>query len=132
MTDTDTLRKLAEAATPGPWRVSDKSVRLTQDNYILVVSQDRWIGLVMDNCELSEEDAAFIAAANPTAVIALLDEMDALRAKVKVLVEALSDAQNHLDYCGWGDKWERECAIEGKLPNKIASALLTAQEATDE
>jgi hypothetical protein len=27
--------------------------------------------------------------------------------KVKRL---LKEAYNHLDYCGWGDSWERECS----------------------
>jgi hypothetical protein len=41
------------------------------------------------------------------------------------LVEALEAAESHLDYCGYGDEWERECA-EG-LPEKIASALSAAR-----
>jgi hypothetical protein len=40
-----------------------------------------------------------------------------------VLAEALQEAAQHLDYCGYGDKWERECAYEAKLPQKIEAAL---------
>lgn len=29
--------------------------------------------------------------------------------KVKRL---LKDAYDHLEYCGWGDSWERECSKE--------------------
>ena len=29
--------------------------------------------------------------------------------KVKRL---LKEAYDHLDYCGWGDSWERECSEE--------------------
>lgn len=39
------------------------------------------------------------------------------------LVEALRAASEHLDYCGYGDKWERECAKEAKLEKKISDAL---------
>jgi hypothetical protein len=43
---------------------------------------------------------------------------------------ALSDAitlikelEAHLDYCGWGDRWERECSKELRksLPTRLAA-----------
>jgi len=37
-------------------------------------------------------------------------------------------AQEHLDYCGYGDRWERECADAAKLPNVIQSAIQSWQE----
>lgn len=40
---------------------------------------------------------------------------------IKILVEALEAARNHLDYCGYGDSWEREYAED--LPDKIENAL---------
>lgn len=52
-----------------------------------------------------------------------------LRAVLKQTREALSDAKDHLDYCGWGDKWERECAKEQKLEPKIDAALGAAEQA---
>ncbi len=36
---------------------------------------------------------------------------------------ALAEASSHLDYCGYGDRWERECANHAKLPEKIEAAL---------
>jgi hypothetical protein len=44
---------------------------------------------------------------------------------IKQLVEALEAAESHLDYCGYGDKWESECALDGADPlgKKIAAAL---------
>ena len=41
----------------------------------------------------------------------------------KTLLEALREAQGHLEYCGYGDKWERECAKEAKLEQKIQAAI---------
>ena len=41
----------------------------------------------------------------------------------KLLYEALKDAQEHLEYCGYGDNYERECARDEGLPEKIAEAL---------
>lgn len=46
-----------------------------------------------------------------------------LEARVAELREALEAASEHLDYCGYGDSWENECAEASGLPEKIASAL---------
>ncbi len=48
--------------------------------------------------------------------------------KIKVLRTALQDASDHLDYCGYGDSWERECAIEEGLEKKITEALENTKE----
>ena len=38
----------------------------------------------------------------------------------KELFDALEMAVEHLDYCGWGDRWERGCAMEkGGIHDKI-------------
>jgi hypothetical protein len=42
------------------------------------------------------------------------------------LLEALQAAQQHLEFCGYGDKWERECATEEKLEELINAALAKA------
>ena len=39
------------------------------------------------------------------------------------LIDALRAAKEHLDYTGYGDKWERECAQVNKLEEKIDEAL---------
>lgn len=46
-----------------------------------------------------------------------------LRALVKTLTEALTAAYQHLDYCGYGDRWERQCAQYAKLPETIQQAI---------
>lgn len=40
----------------------------------------------------------------------------------KQLFDALTAASEHLDYSNYGDKWERECAREQKLPEQISNA----------
>ena len=42
---------------------------------------------------------------------------------VLLLREALLKAQQHLDYCGYGDGWEHECARSEGLPQLINTAL---------
>lgn len=41
----------------------------------------------------------------------------------RILYEALAAAKAHLDYCGYGDSWEAECAREEKLEEQIQAAL---------
>ncbi len=53
----------------------------------------------------------------------LVDLARRLEREVTLLRTALQAASDHLDYCGYGDKWERECAQESKLPENIARVL---------
>lgn len=71
MTDYADLRRLAEAATPGPWF----------DDYGKIGAGDSGIG-EMDR----SDDAAYIAAASPDVVLALLDRLDGLRAALDRLL----------------------------------------------
>lgn len=43
------------------------------------------------------------------------------------LLAALKAAHAHLDYCGYGDSWERECADASKLDEKITAAIAKAE-----
>ena len=73
--DTKKLRRLAQAATRGPW--------VSKGRYIGTPSHMSYIGEVRDQCgnwsdtEKSTGDAAFIAAANPAAISELLDRLEA-------------------------------------------------------
>jgi hypothetical protein len=51
-------------------------------------------------------------------------------AEIERLTEALQAAYDHLEYCGYGDAWERECALSGKDPldKKIEAALASAMQ----
>ncbi len=53
------------------------------------------------------------------------------RAKKEVIAFALRDltvaleaARDHLEYCGYGDSWERECARDSGLSKQIEDAIL--------
>ena len=43
------------------------------------------------------------------------------------LLDALIDAAAQLDYCGYGDKWERECAEASGLQKKVEEAIAEGQ-----
>ena len=92
------LRKLAEAATPGPWALSGVRTRMDawKDTACFRVYSETAnddvaalpAGGGSENMLLARADAAWIAAANPQAIIALLDERDALREVLGVIAMA--------------------------------------------
>lgn len=51
------------------------------------------------------------------------DNADNQSSIIAALYEALKAAEEHLEYCNYGDRWEREGAIASKLPEKIEAAL---------
>lgn len=86
-TDIDKLRELAEAATPGPWRVIKPGGRW------IVVNGDGMDDRLFDVSEkmmggfrrTAKTDAAFIAAASPDVILALVAELVGLRTEVDQL-----------------------------------------------
>lgn len=85
------LRRLAEAATGGDWEFRLGLIRtmVDSDGYVPVAiapnCPKNWRGQRDTNME-------HIAAANPSAVLALLDELESLRAQVGTLTEWYSSA----------------------------------------
>lgn len=75
---TDDLRRLAEAATPGPWRVEgwDDGMVVQNPNGDIIV--DYSISTGDDKADVA--DAAYIVACSPDRILALLDRLDALEA----------------------------------------------------
>lgn len=63
--DLKELRRLAIQATPGPWKANYCEIRDTADKMI-----------IYDEGGHSSEDAAYIAAANPAVILALLDRVE--------------------------------------------------------
>jgi hypothetical protein len=85
VTDIDKLRALAEQATPGPWCVRDNPDGMFEVARVGVPHSfhaSAGLSVVTDNSPMTSSvrrDVEFIATANPTAVLALLDELAALR-----------------------------------------------------
>lgn len=117
MTDTDKLKRLAEAATPGPWSAEDWdddfgenrfTVQATEPEKLSPGQSSIWPGgircfRVAETVEGERpiEDAAFIAAANPQAILALIAENERLKDKNKELQAKLIDvSERGSDYVG--------------------------------
>lgn len=78
MTDHTQLRKLAEAATPGPWWSNRTNLLIVNDGK----GSSEWLVATVAMNTYKDQgryNSQFIAAANPQAVIELLDEIERLR-----------------------------------------------------
>lgn len=84
--DMKELRRLASAASPGPWRAEDTNGALLSKVVVSTFSGSNGSTCVIGACAGPdrEANAGLIAAANPTTVLALIDRLeraeDALRA----------------------------------------------------
>lgn len=106
--DTKKLRELAESATPGPWSTNAPSATKVVDVGVVQGEEDyedyafargpatyRKVGDAYNGPwrKQADQDAAFIAAANPQTVIALLDLVDKT-VEIASLVELISSERN--------------------------------------
>ncbi len=105
MTDHAELRRLAKAATPGPWEYQAPLKILAADRTSIVL-----IALSHASYREDEANSRLIAAANPKAILALLDEIDRLKAENEALRSALKP---FADYCTATDGKGIRLAIGG-------------------
>ena len=100
MSDHSELKRLAEAATPGPWAYDGSYVcpARTEDGTTYV---ELWRSIA--DCH-QPENTKFIAAANPAVVLALIAEVEGLRAQhgrdsaeLRSLCQARDDARKERD-----------------------------------
>ncbi|HAX23090.1 MAG TPA: hypothetical protein DCY64_22740 [Hydrogenophaga sp.] len=103
MIDEQKLRELAEAATPGPWHWDGDPVKgdpLDRVRFRVVAT-----GRTITQCYYSSSDgmaqkeAEWIASTNPSAILALLDELQTLREQKIQLQEFSKLACRALDDC---------------------------------
>ena len=106
--NTEELKRLAEAATPGPWAaaISSSMVNSVCTTFETVCETGKNI-----------DDALYIAAANPAAVLELIRQRDEL-------MEALKDAREMVsDWAGYASPYFQEKHdIDGDL-KKLDDAI---------
>ena len=109
------LRRIAEAATPGPWQWAgsrdkgDPHAYVYAGDYASEGEPDLWCEIVS---ECPEADAQHIAAFDPTTALALLDRIEALEHKV---VE-------HWEHCPPKERCEK-CGFDPRLLSTLADRL---------
>lgn len=82
MTDLDALRRKAEAATPGPWHVR----RPPRPSFEYLIAHDE--GPPLAKAPLT--NAAYIAAASPDVVLALIERVE----RAEEIVDAIRDSDS--------------------------------------
>jgi hypothetical protein len=81
----DALRQLALAATqPGPWTVKKEPQGKGRHSWRVIDANGFWLADFDD----ASANAAFVAAASPDVVVALLDEIAAANAEIERLTSA--------------------------------------------
>uniref|UniRef100_UPI001872D5EE ead/Ea22-like family protein n=1 Tax=Pseudomonas aeruginosa TaxID=287 RepID=UPI001872D5EE len=113
------LRRLAEAATPGPWEYQAPLKVLAADRTWIVL-----IALSHANCREDKANSRFIAANNPKTVLALLDEIDRLKAENDRLRQGM---KGDYDIDAWLDWLKEKERI--KAENEALRGALQAVEA---
>lgn len=144
MTDLSELEKLARAATPGPWvaenyvdEVGLSVIASDEADYISNPSRGQVChvsviaGATGDDRDGAKTNAAYIAAANPETILALIAERDALRAGLE---EIEAERDEALDWAATvdrhgtdlfdalGDKWLSQTPIV-RMFNAVASVF---------
>jgi len=83
------LRRIAEAATPGPWWVDGWEARTKDGDRFIASIAPAFQGASPDvSCWEVDANIQHIAAFDPTTALALLDEIERLRREREVLAEA--------------------------------------------
>ncbi|PNG11892.1 ead/Ea22-like family protein [Stutzerimonas stutzeri] len=112
MSKYDELKRLAEAATPGPWEwggtpvaTAEEALEICRVNIELTANPDPYFCEVyvedgrrtalVGNGPTGQQNAAFIAAANPAAILSLIAEVEGLERWKKEAVDVMSPV---LDY----------------------------------
>ncbi|MFW0750132.1 ead/Ea22-like family protein [Pseudomonas aeruginosa] len=100
MTDHSELRRLAKAATPGPWGRDGFYIHTTrkEGGTTYVETWNTLAGIAR------KENAEFVAAANPKTILALLDEIDQLKAENEALLLGMRAILNAYDYADQHNK----------------------------
>ncbi len=86
------LRALAEKATPGPWEqlAGDYGRKIASQPIRVLFGRSPIIARTEQEAPKATVDAAYIASASPETIMALLDELEELRAAVDATVAAVS------------------------------------------
>ena len=101
--DIEELKRLAEAATPGPWR--------TEGHVVFGVNHGKKrVASSIWGAPNSDENLSYIAAANPAAILELIAEMERLREDANDLTIELESSEKALK-----DSRANDCTAMGYL-----------------
>jgi hypothetical protein len=111
------LRALALAATPGPWGRDACRITAKELGWARVADTE------FDNDSMAE-NAAFIAAANPAAILALLDELEDSHKAYELLFKENAELRKDANNCGSG----AGCCYQAAQNERLELELQQARE----
>lgn len=134
--DKQALREAAEKATPGEWWIDSHGMAMVahqNDNtFIVFVTDGEQMGRAIrheDTGNLShwrnDNDASFIAAANPATVLALLDELEALKLANAAQDDHINQQQDRIDLL---EKGNNEAARQINSWRRLAKQNIAERE----
>src|SRR5690606_24421870 len=126
------LRRIAEAATPGPWWADGWEARTKEGDRFIASIAPAFQGARPDaSCWEVDANIQHIAAFDPTTALALLDEIERLRREREVLADALKHVYT-CDHCECALCPEgAELAYNAYRAVSKASKLLAGEEGVD-
>lgn len=110
--NTDELKRLAEAATPGPWKSQLSSVKKGSRNIASNIHAGESLPIGED-VKRGQTNAAYIAAANPAVILELIAERDALREILEGVLKFDRGTSGRIIIEGWQEEVIR-AALEKK------------------
>jgi hypothetical protein len=103
MTDISSLRVLAEKATPGPWRLRDAGSTLVSVQGAPEAGQLYGEMVTISSGGFAKprgygaDNAAFIAAANPSAILAMIDRIEAMEKALQPFADFATEAERFVE-----------------------------------
>lgn len=105
--DPKELRKVAEAATPGPWEAKQTPIHTPSgeggDYYVACPSGIDVASMVGSSYEQEEPDALHIATFDPPTVLALIERVQAAEAKLERVREVCESSAFDCSTREWGN-----------------------------
>ncbi|EAM5232607.1 ead/Ea22-like family protein [Salmonella enterica] len=120
--DKQALRKAAEKATPGPWEMEQENIWFTDEDgytkHLVYVQQGDDVDDKQDHY-----NTAFIAAANPATMLALLDELEHYKSREERVTKLVLDNST-----SWDVLYEKLEAAERRIANneRVMRAVVEA------
>lgn len=133
MIDIEKLRKLAQAATPGPWINHGRQPNVTGLPHSAVAAKTllaRVYSEAYGDVKQETANASFIAAANPAAIVELLDRLEAAEKERDVLRDRL--ALESQENGALRESVDRACEERDELHAEVKSWKGLAQQFSDE
>ena len=133
--DTTKLRELAMKATPGPWYSKWPEERCAWKD----IGHSRHPVAYTGDCFDDAPNAEYIAATNPSTVLALLDELEKRTLRADILEEMVTRAQHHVIFSRELDKGMLKRLLTAgsdkwvySLRNELSDAVMEIDRLTDE